>query len=84
MGVTISERAMSSSPFLYTTHAKLHVGMGFARFHIKDKTLTCPFNGYKMYNQPKRKRTGKQKRNPVLQAQQEQCSMIQIKYGLNQ
>jgi hypothetical protein len=31
--------------FLCTTHAKLHVGMGFARFHIKDKTLTCPFTG---------------------------------------
>jgi hypothetical protein len=34
--------------FLYTTHTELHVGTGFAHFHIKDKTLTCPFNGYKM------------------------------------
>jgi hypothetical protein len=70
--------------FLYTTHVELHVGTGFAHLHIKDKTLTCPFNGYKMYNQPKSKRTGKQKHNPVLQAQPEQCSMIWIKYGLNQ
>jgi hypothetical protein len=71
-------------PFLYTTHAELHVGMGFAHFHIKDKTLTCPFNGYKMYNQPKSKRTGKQKRNPILQAQPGQYSIIWIKYGMNQ
>jgi hypothetical protein len=70
-------------PFLYTTHAELHVGTGFARFHIKDKTLTCPFNGYKMYNQIKGKQTRKQKHNPILQAQPEQCSMIWIKYGLN-
>jgi hypothetical protein len=71
-------------PFLYTTHAELHVGTRFACFHIKDKTLTCPFNGYKMYNQPKSKCTGKQKRNPILQAQPEQCSMIRIKYSPNQ
>jgi hypothetical protein len=67
-------------PFLYTTHAELHVGTGFARFHIKNKTLICPFNGIKCIINPK----ASEQRKPVLEAQSEQCSMIQIKYGTNQ
>jgi hypothetical protein len=52
-------------PFLYTTHAKLHVGTGFARFYIQGRTLTCPFNGYEMNKQPKSKQTRKHIYDPI-------------------
>jgi hypothetical protein len=51
-------------PFLFTTNVELHMGTGFARFRIQDKTLMCPFNGYKMFNQPKSKRTRKKEAQP--------------------
>jgi hypothetical protein len=51
--------------FLFTTHSKLHVGTGFARFYIHGKTLTCPFTGYNMYKQTKSKQTRKHAHNPV-------------------
>jgi hypothetical protein len=70
--------------FLFTTHAKLHVGTGFAHFYIQGRILICPFIGYNMYKQTKSKQTRKHARNPIWQAQQEQCSMVQIKYGPNQ
>jgi hypothetical protein len=60
------------------------VGTGFALFYIQGRTLTCPFTGYNMYKQTKSKQTSKHAHNPVWQAQEEQCSMVQIKYGLNQ
>jgi hypothetical protein len=71
-------------PFLFTTHAKLHVGTGFARFYIQGRTLTCSFTRYNMYKQTESKQTRKHARNPIWQAQEEQCSMVQIKYGPNQ
>jgi hypothetical protein len=71
-------------PFLFTTHAELHVGIGCARFYILGRTLTCPFTGYYLYKQAKSKQTRKHARNPVWQSQEEQCPMVHIKYGLNQ
>jgi hypothetical protein len=71
-------------PFLFTTHAELHVGIGFAHFYIPGRTLTCPFTGYNMYKQTKSKQTRKHTRNPVWQSQEEQWPMVRIKYGLNQ
>jgi hypothetical protein len=52
-------------PFLFTTHAELHVGTGFARFYIQGRTLTCPFTRYNMYKQTKSKQTRKHARNPI-------------------
>jgi hypothetical protein len=71
-------------PFLFTTHAELHVGIRFARFYISSRTLTYPFTGYNMYKQTKSKQTRKHARNPIWQSQEEQCPMVRIKYGLNQ
>jgi hypothetical protein len=51
-------------PFLNTTHAELHVGMGVARFYIQGKTLTYPFNGFNMYKHDKNKQPKKQTNKP--------------------
>jgi hypothetical protein len=53
-------------PFLFTTHAELHVGTGFARFYIQGRTLTCSFTRYNMYKQTESKQTRKTCMQPYL------------------
>jgi hypothetical protein len=61
MGQSKEVPLLLGRPFLNTTHAKLHVGTGHARFYIQGKTLSLPFNGFNMYKpdsngQPKKQR----------------------------
>jgi hypothetical protein len=39
-------------PFLNTTKAVLHVGLGHVSFHLQGQTMRCPFNGFNK-RQPK-------------------------------
>jgi len=58
MGQSEEVPLLLGRPFLNTTNVELHVGIGYARFHIQGKTLSCPFNGLNIYKseQPKKQR----------------------------
>jgi len=47
-------------PFLNTTNAHIHVGLGHVNFHIQGRVIKHPFNGYNMNkyikNQPRNNR----------------------------
>jgi hypothetical protein len=49
MGPNREVSLLLGRPFLFTTHAELYVGIGFACFYIQGRTLTCQFIGYNMY-----------------------------------
>jgi diphthamide biosynthesis methyltransferase len=49
MGHSKEVSLLLGRPFLNTTHAELHVGIGHAHFYIQGKTLSLPFNGFNMY-----------------------------------
>jgi hypothetical protein len=53
MGHSKEVPLLPGRPFLNTTHAELHVGIGHARFYIQGKTLSPPFNGFNMYKHDK-------------------------------
>jgi len=61
-------------PFLNTTHAVLHVGLGHVSFHIQGQTMRCPFNGFKMHTHVKTNGPKKQPRKGIKQVWQVEAS----------
>ena len=52
-------------PFLNTTNAVLHVGLGHVSFHIQGQTMRFPFNGFDMHKYAKNKQPKKQPQKSV-------------------
>jgi hypothetical protein len=61
-------------PFLNTTNAVLHVGLGNVSFHMQGQMMRCPFNGFNMHRYTKNKQPKTQPQRSVNQVWQAERS----------